>query len=324
MTLSNSPDVKKRIVYFISLRGPSLPVHIAKEIQTTILFTSVFLSELVSDKEIKISYLRVGSSPVYYLQGQEPQLEKFSEYLPGKEKEAFSLLKEKKFLKDKEQEPAIRVALREIKDFAIPFQKNNEIYWRYYLISESEFQEEIKEKKETSKKIVIPEKEDNKIKEQNTNIREQEKKQEKKELDIFDKSEKEIKKEEKKISKKVKLSQSPSEKSEKKPVKKKTTKKDENFFDKVKEFLSKDSFEISNIENFSRTELIIKIKNPDREELIVAYNKKRIDEEDIIKASKKAFQLNLPFKVLSFGETPKKIKDLIDALKNLSGIEKIE
>ena len=40
--------------------------------------------------------------------------------------------------------------------------------------------------------------------------------------------------------------------------------------------------------------------------------------------SKKAAELNLPYRVLSFGETPKKIKEILDAVKNLFSIEKIE
>ena len=88
--------------------------------------------------------MRVGNSPIYFIQGQEHQLEKFSVYLKSKEKEAFILLQEKKFLKDSEQTPAIRVALRQIKDFAFPFKRNNEIIWRYLTSKESEFKMEIK------------------------------------------------------------------------------------------------------------------------------------------------------------------------------------
>ncbi|MFC1682475.1 hypothetical protein ACFL0X_02575, partial [Nanoarchaeota archaeon] len=72
---------------------------------------------------------RVGSSPVYFLEGQERGLEGFSNHLKSKEKEAFDLLKEKKFLGDSEIEPAIRVALRAIKDFAVPFERDGKVIW---------------------------------------------------------------------------------------------------------------------------------------------------------------------------------------------------
>ena len=104
--------IKNKILSFLRTRGPSLPVHVSTDIKSTILFTSAFLSELVSEKKVKISNMRVGSSPIYFIPGQEQLLERFSDNLKSKEKEAFLLLKEKKFLRDSIQHPAIRVAAR--------------------------------------------------------------------------------------------------------------------------------------------------------------------------------------------------------------------
>lgn len=139
MPVQNSLEIKEKILFLLKKRGPSLPVHIAKEIGLSILFASAFLSELLSEKRIRISNMKVGNSPIYFIRGQEPLLENFSQYLKSREKDAFILLKEKKFLKDREQDPAIRVALRAIRDFAIPFKKNEEISWRYFTVSEKEF-----------------------------------------------------------------------------------------------------------------------------------------------------------------------------------------
>jgi hypothetical protein len=143
--VQNTSEIKEKIISIFKRRGPSLPIHISRETELSILFASAFLSELLAEKTIKISNMRVGSSPIYFIPGQEIMLEKFSTFLKSKEKEAFLLLKEKKFLKDSKQEPAIRVALRELKDFAIPFKKNEDIYWKYLNISETElknFEEE--------------------------------------------------------------------------------------------------------------------------------------------------------------------------------------
>ena len=52
--------------------------------------------------------------------------------------------------------------------------------------------------------------------------------------------------------------------------------------------------------------------------------KKRISEADINKASKKASELNLPYIILSLGRPLKKLNSLINAIKNLSAIEKLE
>ncbi|MCK5602472.1 hypothetical protein KAR91_11395, partial [Candidatus Pacearchaeota archaeon] len=94
---------------FIKNNGPSLPAHIATETGQSMLFSSAFLAELLSEKKLVISHMKVGSSPVYFIVGQEPLLEKYSVHIKGKPGEAYALLKEKKFLKDSEQLPAIRV-----------------------------------------------------------------------------------------------------------------------------------------------------------------------------------------------------------------------
>src|SRR3989339_318467 len=161
MATQDTTQLKQNIISIIQNKGPSLPIHIAKGTGLSMLFASAFLSELLSEKRIKISHLRVGSSPIYYLSGQEPQLERYSNNLKSKEKDAFILLKEKKILNDSEQLPAIRVALRAIKDFAIPFQNKEEIFWRYLTAPILELKEE-KEEIIPQTKLVINENESQK------------------------------------------------------------------------------------------------------------------------------------------------------------------
>jgi len=139
-------ETHNKIINILKEKGPSLPIQISKQIGLSSLFVSAFLSELAGEKKIKISYLKVGGSPLYYLEGQEELLESFHKFLHPREIEAFLLLKKKKILKDSEQNPTTRVALRSIRDFAIGFKKQEEIYWRYYLVSESEVIELLKPK----------------------------------------------------------------------------------------------------------------------------------------------------------------------------------
>jgi len=131
-------DVHNKIIDTLKKRGPSLPIQIAKEVALSSLFVSAFLSELVDDKRVKVSSLKVGGSPLYFLDGQEEQLEKFQKFLHPKESEAFLLLRSSKLLKDSNQDPAIRVALRAIKDFSVGFKVGEDIYWRYLLVPEQE------------------------------------------------------------------------------------------------------------------------------------------------------------------------------------------
>lgn len=278
MPMQDASKIKEEIINFLNIKGPSLPIHIAQEIKISPLFTSAFLSELFSEKKIKMSYLRIGSSPVYFLSGQEEGLEKYADYLKSKEKEAFLFLKEKGILKDEEQIPAIRVALRAIKDFAFPIEKNEELYWKYFL-----YNEEIVSKHEN---ITLP-----LLKEE-----------------VIEKSSKTKKIEKKKAPKKNE----------------KNKKGNEKFLTKVKEFISKENLEIMGIESIGKEYLVLRVKINDEEKAFVAYNKKKITEKDFINANKKAEELGLKYILLSSGDLPKKIKETIEAIKNLSGIEKIE
>lgn len=138
---------KDLILSFIRARGPSLPIHIARDVKVSHLFASAFLSELYGEGKLKMSALKVGSSSLYYLEDQSTQLENFIEHLNIREKEAYALLKQEKILDDEKLEPVIRVALRALKDFAFPikFTQNDKprLFWRFFLISENEAQQRI-------------------------------------------------------------------------------------------------------------------------------------------------------------------------------------
>ena len=370
----DAAQIRGRIISFIRDNGPSLPVQISKETGLSILFASAFLSELYGEKIINISNLRVGSSPLYFIPGQEPQLERFSQYVKGKEKEAYLLLKEKAILRDSELQPAIRVALREIKDFAVPFEKNNEIFWRYFLVKEPERIEiniiEIAEQPEENSIIENNFANTNfshrggeslhehqfqnesvgssrgGMDERNQKLGQEEVKEEKINIgeeifqenislgasgrefsrvpekegitkENFDEAEKNIK---------IKKETTHKEKSPKKTENKvkKTDKKDDNFFNKIKDFLSKKEIEIVDIKEFKNNEALLKVKKNDKEQLLFAFNKKKITEKEILGAYKKATEENIPYSILSLGETTKKLGDLISAIKNLSEIGKIE
>ena len=358
MPTQDASHIREKILSILRMKGPTIPVYISQEIGTSMLFTSAFLSELLSDKLVKISNMRVGNSPIYFITGQEGQLEKFSHYLKSKEKEAFLLIQERKFLKDSEQNPAIRVALRSIKDFAFPFRRNNEIFWRYLTASESELKNDIKPIEEHKYIEAKPKPFDQRereigekiIKDINIEdieeIRKDKEKLEKKEelqeaeieiketpkeeeeyitLPLPEKVKEEVQKHEKIKGTKEKISKPKAkpklEKTQKKPNVKK---QDDKFFDKIKEFLSKETIEIVNIESFNKNEILLRIKSDGTEKLLVAYNKKKILDTDIINANKKASNLNLKYVILSMGEPSKKLSNLIESAQNLEKIEKIE
>ena len=77
-------DNKEKILSFIKGKGPVLPVEVAKHIDSNILMASAHLAELSSNGKLKISNVKVGGSPLYYLPGQEAQLQKFADSLEEK------------------------------------------------------------------------------------------------------------------------------------------------------------------------------------------------------------------------------------------------
>lgn len=140
-------EKKQKVIDLIKERGPSLPSHLSKEIGLSLLFTSALLSEMVAEKTLKISFLKIGGSPLYYLEGQENLLENFLDYLPNQEKEVVKILKENKVLEDEKLTPAQRIAIRNTKDFAKMFTQKigdkEKIFWYYFLLPEEEVQKEV-------------------------------------------------------------------------------------------------------------------------------------------------------------------------------------
>lgn len=145
------PQKKSRIISFIETNGPSLPVRIAKAIDMDPVFASAILSELLNTKQIKMSHMKIGASPLYLLQGQEQKLEEHTENLKPTEKEAYLKLKEKKILSHEDEEPAIRVALQNLKDFATPFKFREKIMWKYSFTPDDEIENILIPKKEEPK-----------------------------------------------------------------------------------------------------------------------------------------------------------------------------
>jgi hypothetical protein len=134
----------------IKLRGPVIPSQIATEIGTNILLAGAILSDLSSSGKVKVSSLKMGGSPFYYCEGQEDLLQNHLKYLNSKQVEAFNLLKESQVLRDRDLTPVIRVALREIKDFAkqldVSIDGTKETFWKWYLLGKDETESMIKKK----------------------------------------------------------------------------------------------------------------------------------------------------------------------------------
>lgn len=142
---------------------PVQPTKVAKELGTDSYLASAILSELVEKGKLKVSSLRLGSSPLYYVPEDKAKLETYVYALNEKDQKTVQLLKEQKVVQDQALEPLIRVSLRQVKDFATPLQMevNGEIvlFWKWFSLSDEEAVKMIQTKlqqavAETEQKVV--------------------------------------------------------------------------------------------------------------------------------------------------------------------------
>ncbi len=304
-------ETREKIVDIVKAKGPILPVQISKEIGTSILLASAHLAELTASKRMKISNIKVGGSPLYYLQGQESMLQKFATNLNEKEKKAFDLLSQNKILRDREQEPVIRVALREIKDFAHPlsvsYNNNSELFWKWHLVSDEEASNLIRSKIEPSTKISPSQKEI-------------QKEEPKKELE----QQKTLKPEQEK------LKQTAIEKTDKKEKirKPRIKNKEDEFLKDLIKFFEKNSIKIINTEIIrknSEMDFVLEIPSVvgSLQYYCKARNKKRIGDSDLSAAYVKGQFRKLPVLVLSSGELSTKAQEMLAKELNSITFKKI-
>jgi len=291
-------ETRDKILEIVKAKGPVLPVQISKEIGSNILMASAHLAELTASSRLKISTIKVGGSPLYYLAGQEEMLQKFTSNMNDKEKKAFDLLNQQKVLRDSEQEPVIRVALREIKDFAFPLNvthnNNKEIFWKWYLTPNEEAEQLIKERLQILEKPI-----ERKI--------EKVQKQEIKEK-IEEKPVEAIKKEAK-----------PKEIRKYKP-----RDKEDNFLKDIMKFFEKNKINVVSseiIKKSSEIDFIVEIPSVvgNLQYYCKARNKKKISDSDLSNAYVKGQLKRLPVLVLSPGDLSAKAQEIIGKeLNNLT------
>jgi hypothetical protein len=296
-------EKKEKILEILKDRGPSLPSNMAGEINLSLLFTSALLSEMVSDKTIVLSHLKIGGSPLYFLAGQDEQLEKFTSYLAPQEREVFSLLKEKKILDEESLTPMQRVALKNIKDFAITIKEKEKTFWRLYSIPEEEALQRIdnilertKKKEEAIKELMEEEKDVIKKTTQSEIHKISTQKEESKEV-----------KKEKQLHPEIKIT-------------KKRADKSKAFKDKVKEYLKGKEVDIyRDLEEGNKICIALVDSTVGLLKFLVyGINKAAINEADISLAFSEGQQEKLPVLLVTNGKTTQKAQDYIKKLGSIT------
>ena len=109
--------MKDKIFKFVSERGPILSKDVSRHFAITSTYSGAYLSELIQDKKLLFSHIKVGTSPLYFTPEQKPKITSLFEHMNSKDKETFNLLHEKKVLRDNQLPTISRVSLRNL--FAI-------------------------------------------------------------------------------------------------------------------------------------------------------------------------------------------------------------
>ena len=303
-------QMEEQILNYVSRNGPVLPVQVSKAINRDLMFSGAILSQLVSRKVVLLTNAKIGGSPVYYVKGQEAKLSILYSNLPHREKETYNLLKENKILLDRNQAPAIRVALRNLKDFAVPYKINvdnkEELFWRWHTATD----EEIKTKfgaKEEQVQIVEPEVKEEQPK---AEIIQEPKVEAKPEIKIEEKSKEKVE------QTKIEIKQ------------KRLDVKDE-FLEQINIFLVSNSIEVMEeqiVKKKKEIDMVVKVPSNvgHLHYFVAARNKKNISDGDLSLAYHKGQEKKLPVLFLSPGKLSKKAEGYMNnALKGFLTFKQI-
>jgi len=134
---------EEQVFNAVKSNGPLIPLDVRQLIKMgDSIIIGATLSTLVDRKLVKVTHIKRGGSPFYYVVGQEEKLSDLSKFLGEKDKKVFDLLKQKQVIRDAIEEPLVRVALRNLPDFSkkldLEINGVKEIFWRWYMITDDE------------------------------------------------------------------------------------------------------------------------------------------------------------------------------------------
>jgi hypothetical protein len=336
------PISKDEVLKLVKDRGPVIPIHLRKELDTDTILIGAVLSQLVEEGKVRVSRVKIGGSPTYYIPGAEAKLVDFMKYLNEKDRRAAELLRDRKILKDDDQDPLVRVCLRNIKDYAKPLEVNmkgkKEIFWKWFLLTTQDAEAMIlKQLKPLKEKPIVKEEEKpqkrpvEEPKEEKEPLKETKKeeshKPKKEEKDVFKKTERE---EKNPAPTPVDIKELPKKEEFQRLLGKPNVLLDEEkdpFFSQVRKYLESNDIAILDYKILKKSEIDLSILVPTRlgvqEYFCKAKNKKRISDGDLSSAYLQGQGTKLPIVFLTTGELTKKSKEMLSkdfkgmALKNI-------
>ena len=270
-------SVKNKIEQSLKSK-PNYANNLSLDLGMPSMIISAVMSEMAREKIIRSSWLKVGSGAVYYTDESRAGLETFLHCLQQKEKEVFQILKQKGIISDDEAEPAHRVALRSMKDFAVPLKATingeEKLFWRFFTLNEEQLHEKLGALEIKKKEKKMPEVKTLAIKTE-TKIE----KEEVKEVPV--------------------------------KIRKEKKKKEEGLTEELKTWISDNNLKI-----VDENSMIIESNSSlgALKFLLISKNKKTITEEDIIFAYHQGQEKKLPVIFLAKGKLAKKAEEYASGL----------
>ena len=315
-------DNRERILGLAKV-GPVLPMQVAKALNTDSLMASAMLSELVTNNKLKVSKLKVGSSPLYYIPEEKAKLADYIHQLNDKEQKAVKFLQEKLVLREKDLDPLTRVCLKNAKDFAYPlevvFESHTELFWKWFLVTDQEAETKIKtllsgkEEPKQIEKIAEPEL----IAKPKKKTKEPKAKSTDKQAHLP---------EQKTENKEQKIESSKIEKEEAEEVKEKPVKEKKPlslinpFAQKLEAFMKQNNITISEQISSKKNEFELIVEVPSSVGMISHYcsaKSKKITDAEVSQAFVQGQLRKLPVLLLVDGETTKKAEEILGSLKGI-------
>ena len=141
--------ISDTVLEIIAKKGPVIPANVAKEIGQNLLMSGAVLSELSSRGKVKVSAVKVGGSPLYYIPGQEEMLLNYIGNLDKNEQRTVERLKGQGVIRESHSDPLTRYTLKVIRDFAIPLtvrvEGASEIFYKWFLLNDDDAEMKIRE-----------------------------------------------------------------------------------------------------------------------------------------------------------------------------------
>lgn len=284
---------RDEILSFVKRKGTAIPNDIKKELGGDTFLIGAILSELVEAGYLKISATKIGGSPAYYTKGSEGRLLDLIKYLNEKDRRTVELLRNKKVLRDREQEMLVRVSIRNIKDFArqidVKIKGEKELFWKWFLTPMEEAETLIK-KHFPQPQVQTPIKQE---KEEPARISKEEKRLESANIKNF------------------------AVREESQEVLSRQEARDDDFSKAIHEFFDEKGIVVIE-ENVIRknSEIELKLKMPTAvgkvDYFCKAKNKKKCNDGDLSSAFLKGQMLKIPVLFLTTGEVTKKAVDMLE------------